>query len=73
MDYMIPSSGAGQLGLLLWAVPLLLWGVIFMPLWAGFQEGKTPIWMPLGWAVVGAFIIGGWGSSIQARAIELCR
>jgi hypothetical protein len=73
MDYMIPTSAVGQLALLLWSLPLIIWGVIFMPLWAGLQEGKTPIWIQLGWAVAGAFIIGNWGITVQLRATELCR
>jgi hypothetical protein len=72
MDYMVPRSGLEQLGLLLWAFPLMFWGVIFSTLWDGVQAGKRHILQLIGWCVAGAFVIGSWGSTIQSRAIELC-
>ena len=69
----VPSSGWGQLGLFLWAIPLLFWGVIFATLWSEVQAGKSTAWKSLGWALLGALFIGGYAQSIQSRIIDVCR
>ena len=64
---MVPNNGFAQLGLLFWAFPLLLWGVVFQVV----NESKNGPGI-IAWCLFGAIFIGGWGQAVQSTALDFC-
>ncbi len=64
---MVANDGWGQLALLGWMIPLMLFGVFFQVA----NESGNP-WSTFGVALLGAVFIGGWGQSVQSAALKFC-
>ena len=69
-DLMVPNNGFAQVGLLLWAIPLLFWGALSRDAFARIDTEMLPAVM---WCLAGAFVIGAWGQAVQSTALEFCR
>ena len=64
----VASDGWGQLALLFWAIPLMIFGMCFQL----SNESDNPGGM-ITLSVLGAVFIGGWGQSIQRAALDYCQ
>ena len=64
----LASDGWGQLEVLFWAIPLMLFGVCFQ-----VTNETNNRWGIIALSLLGAVFIGGWGSSIQSAALDYCQ
>jgi len=64
---MVANDGWGQLALLGWVFPLMLFGVCFQ---VANQSNNT--FSTLGTCLIGAVFIGGWGHDCGGRSIRQC-
>ena len=64
----VAREGWGQLGLLFWAIPLMVFGSFFR---VANESDNT--WGMIALSLIGAVFIGGWGQSVQRAALDYCQ